>query len=45
MIGLTERQCQVVRVYGVPSKLVSGMEEFYKIQMHGLKVIEMWIRA
>lgn len=35
----------MVRVYEVLSKFVSGMEAFYKVKMHVLKVTELWVRA
>ena len=38
LTGLLGTQCKVMRVYGVQRKLVTGMEAFYKMQMHVLKM-------
>ena len=33
----------MTRVYGVHRKLVTGVEAFYKMQVHVLKVNELWV--
>ena len=35
----------MMRMYGVQRKLVTGVKAFYKMEMHVLKVTELWVRA